>query len=220
VNVTDATHPLEPRDGDPVRRRILLAVLQIVADDGLDAVRHRRVAELAGVSLGSTSYHFASRDDLIEAAFDLYLDGAGALLDELDDGRISGGRADDPVAAVVGFVERLVALEFADPALVRAEYEMILHATRHPRLGERLATWEDARRRVVEQAFRSAGAPRPVDAARTLFALVRGIEVERLVHPDRVPALRRRLTPVVAALLGGRRPIPGTTVPIPRPGRG
>jgi DNA-binding transcriptional regulator YbjK len=188
-------------------------VLRIIADDGLDAVRHRRVADLADVSLGSTTYHFASRDDLIDAAFGLYLDEATTFLNGLARLGTGPGHTDtaatartsastDPLDALVSFVGRLLGGEFADPGLVRAEYDLILHATRRPALAERLVAWEDGRRTMLERAFRDAGAPRPADAARTLFALVRGIEVERLVHPRRTVQVRRRLQPVIAALLG------------------
>lgn len=60
-----------------------MATLDVIAEEGLDAVRHRRVADLAGVSPGSTTYHFASRDDLIDEAFAYYLDQAAALLGDL-----------------------------------------------------------------------------------------------------------------------------------------
>ena len=54
------------------RQRILDAVLEIVVEDGMRAVRHRAVAERAGVSLGSTTYHFSSIEELITSAFDYW----------------------------------------------------------------------------------------------------------------------------------------------------
>ena len=78
-----ATREPDPSGQRTVRDRIVAATLGIIAEEGLDAVRHRRVAERAGVSLGSTSYHFESRDDLIEAAFLQFLDNATAVLDDL-----------------------------------------------------------------------------------------------------------------------------------------
>ena len=52
--------------------RMLRAVLDIGVEEGMRAVRHRAVAERAGVSLGSTTYHFASIEDLITSAFDYW----------------------------------------------------------------------------------------------------------------------------------------------------
>ena len=54
------------------RNRILDAVLEIVVEEGMRAVRHRAVADRAGVSLGSTTYHFASIEELIISAFDYW----------------------------------------------------------------------------------------------------------------------------------------------------
>ncbi len=54
------------------RNRILDAVLEIIVEEGMRAVRHRAVADRAGVSLGSTTYHFASIEELIISAFDYW----------------------------------------------------------------------------------------------------------------------------------------------------
>ncbi len=54
------------------RQRILDAVLAIMVEEGMRAVRHRAVAERAGVSLGSTTYHFVSIEELITSAFDYW----------------------------------------------------------------------------------------------------------------------------------------------------
>ena len=40
-----------------------------LVEKGVRGVRHRAVAERAGVSLGSTTYHFSSIEDLIISAF-------------------------------------------------------------------------------------------------------------------------------------------------------
>ncbi len=54
------------------RQRILDAVLEIMVEEGMRAVRHRAVADRAGVSLGSTTYHFVSIEELITSAFDYW----------------------------------------------------------------------------------------------------------------------------------------------------
>jgi TetR/AcrR family transcriptional regulator, regulator of biofilm formation and stress response len=51
-----------------LREAIVAATVRIVARDGVGAVTHRRVAEEAGVSLSSTTWHFASKGDILEAA--------------------------------------------------------------------------------------------------------------------------------------------------------
>ena len=51
-----------------LRDAIVAATVRIVARDGVAAVTHRRVAEEAGVSLSSTTWHFDSKADILEAA--------------------------------------------------------------------------------------------------------------------------------------------------------
>jgi TetR/AcrR family transcriptional regulator, regulator of biofilm formation and stress response len=51
-----------------VRDAIVAATVEIVARDGVGGVTHRRVADRAGVSLSSTTWHFASKEDILEAA--------------------------------------------------------------------------------------------------------------------------------------------------------
>src|SRR5262245_4250116 len=47
------------------RRAVILdATLRLIATDGVDAVTHRRVAAVADVPLGSTTYYFESREQL------------------------------------------------------------------------------------------------------------------------------------------------------------
>jgi len=51
------------------KQRILLATLEVIKANGMRGVRHRAVAAQAGVSLGSTTYHFKSIEDLISSTF-------------------------------------------------------------------------------------------------------------------------------------------------------
>ena len=51
-----------------VREAIVAATVRIVAREGVAAVTHRRVAGEAQVSLSSTTWHFATKGDILEAA--------------------------------------------------------------------------------------------------------------------------------------------------------
>ena len=59
---------------DERTRDILEATLHLVAEGGVDAVRYREVAAAAGVPLGTVSYHYASRQELLRAAFTHFLE--------------------------------------------------------------------------------------------------------------------------------------------------
>jgi DNA-binding transcriptional regulator YbjK len=51
-----------------VREAIVAATVRIVADAGVAAVTHRRVAAEAGVALSSTTWHFEAKADILVAA--------------------------------------------------------------------------------------------------------------------------------------------------------
>ena len=54
-------------------------------------------------------------------------------------------------------------------------------------------------------SLEALGAPRPIDAARTIIDVVRGFEIERLTHPEaEFEDLARRLRLVVHALIAER----------------
>jgi DNA-binding transcriptional regulator YbjK len=56
------------------KHKIFLATLSIIRNEGMRAVRHRAVAKEAGVSLGATTYHFKTLDDLIASTFVYWLE--------------------------------------------------------------------------------------------------------------------------------------------------
>ena len=54
--------------GERRRAALVAAAAELLRSGGFDAVRHRAVAEKAGLPLASTTYYFASLDDLVVAA--------------------------------------------------------------------------------------------------------------------------------------------------------
>lgn len=51
------------------KRQIIDAAMQIIGRDGADRLTHRKVAAEAGLSLASTTYFYASKEDLVADAF-------------------------------------------------------------------------------------------------------------------------------------------------------
>ena len=95
------------------RRAILDATLRVIADGGVDAVTHRRVAAEADVALGSTTYYFASREELVREAFRHYLAEVTVALASLE--------RENPIERPADIAEALTDLarrEFAAPTLV------------------------------------------------------------------------------------------------------
>ena len=78
------------------REAIVSATVRTVAREGVAAVTHRRVAAEADVALSSTTWHFATKADILEAALEWTaareIDRIGEIADRL------GGTAFDPSA--------------------------------------------------------------------------------------------------------------------------
>jgi DNA-binding transcriptional regulator YbjK len=184
------------------RRAILDAALRVGAEAGVESVTDRRVAADAGVPLGSTTYYFASRDDLLHEAFRHH----AALVHGAIDA-IAGDAELSSVADVVAFLVEMVRRELADRALIVVEYELIVRAARDPALAREVNAYERALAARLGEALERLGVAQAFDAARTLITLVRGFEIECLTRPDpALGALRTRLELVLAALApaGGR----------------
>jgi len=54
--------------GERRRARLIAAARELLLEGGYDAVRHRAVADRAGLPLASTTYYFASLEDLVVEA--------------------------------------------------------------------------------------------------------------------------------------------------------
>jgi TetR/AcrR family transcriptional regulator, regulator of biofilm formation and stress response len=205
---------IKARSSAEVRRsEILEAALRVVADGGPDAITFRRVAERANVALGSLTYYFESREDLLREAFRLYLSEAVAFMSGIGEQK-RPQRPRDVIAVVLEIARR----EFSDdPAMVRAEYELILYAARDPVLAREFNAYERWMETRLASSLETLGAPRPIDAARTIIDVVRGFEIERLTHSGaELDDLERRLRLVIAALLNERETIPGAIRNRPR----
>jgi AcrR family transcriptional regulator len=73
ITVADLTFP--PREGGyakghETREQILQAALGLLVEEGSRAMSMRRVAAACGMKLGNLTYHFPSREDLIQALLD------------------------------------------------------------------------------------------------------------------------------------------------------
>lgn len=66
--------PSRTAKGSMRRQLVLEAAGQILLNEGFRAMTHRRVAEAAGVPLGTTTYYFTDRADLMHATVSLFLE--------------------------------------------------------------------------------------------------------------------------------------------------
>ena len=173
------------------RTQILDTTLMLIAEGGVDAVTHRRIADRADIPLGSTTYYFKSRTDLIGAAFDQFLLRLQALWESIDI---------DPTASAEHLVDYLVLhteRSLQDHDMLLIEYEMTLYAARDDALAAALHDWYDDLAERVAEGLRALGGDDVEEGGRTILHMMRGHELEALSRGT-VPDLRPRLERLVA----------------------
>jgi DNA-binding transcriptional regulator YbjK len=119
----------EPSTRTGGRRELILeAALRLIGRSGRESVTHRAVAEEAGVPLGSTTYYFESRDDLLAQALEHVAASEAARYGELATELIS---VKTPSELADRLISELVAAA-EDRVAYIAEYELWLEAGRRP----------------------------------------------------------------------------------------
>ena|SRR5829696_1508817 len=184
------------------REQILDAALRVIGRSGREAVTHRAVAEEAGVPLGSTTYYFDSRDDLLAQALEHVAGEAVRRYSRLAEELRSVA---SPKELADGLLSELVAAAEDRTAYI-AEYELWLEAGRRPELREAAESWCDAEQHAVAGAMVSLGSSDPATDASLVVAVIDGLG-ERLLGREQNPAkaakeLRPELVRLIERLVG------------------
>lgn len=181
---------------EKTRRRILDAAAHIFAEHGYAAGTTNRIAEQAGVSIGSLYQYFPNKDAILRALMDAHLDAGTRLLGErLAEGLPQG--LDDTLRV---FVRATIDNHRDDPRLHRVLFE---EAPRAPALLARLHEMEhravDATVQLLEQHpdVHTGGRLR----ARIVVATIESL-VHRLVTSD-TPVDPQQLEDEIVYLLAG-----------------
>jgi DNA-binding transcriptional regulator YbjK len=157
-----------PRRFDPDRRgRIVSAALESIVEFGVKDTTHRTVAAKADVPLGSVTYHFASINDVVAAAFGLFVQEQNTLYRA----RFEGVRTRDELVEIMA---RIVA---GGPERHRSGvlgFELHLAALRNAELRHLTEEWSAESRQVLGRFLD------PVDAAR-VDALLEGMILHALL---------------------------------------
>ena len=179
------------------REQILEAALRVIGRAGNQAVTHRAVAEEAGVPLGSTTYYFDSKDDLLQQALEhvaasevaRYRD-LGDQLREVESARELADRLIDEL--VDGVRDRTAYI---------AEYELWLEAGRRPELREAAQSWCDAEQRSVAGAMETLGSADPATAASLVVATLDGLGERILAREDDPADAAKEIGPELRRLI-------------------
>jgi DNA-binding transcriptional regulator YbjK len=178
------------------REEILRVALRLIGSRGMHAVTHRDVAREAGVPLGSTTYYFATKEELLREALRLFVAEEGARLRAAAQ-RFAGVRAEP--AAVVDAVLAEIGDTLTRPVEQVAQFELYLEATRTPALAEEAKACFAAYEEIAVAALRSGGAEDPERVAPLFIGLIEGLMFRQLIDP-REDWIERVLRPQVLAL--------------------
>ncbi|WP_369199631.1 TetR/AcrR family transcriptional regulator [Streptomyces sp. PU-14G] len=152
---------------DPQRReRIIAATLDLIAEEGIARVSHRRIAARAGVPLGSMTYHFSGIDQLLREAFRSFTDHIVAVFDTH---LAAAADRDQAREAVADLVHALSEESQRDLVLTQELYTL---AARQPSYRELTHAWMHRSRVHLEKHFDPG-------TARQLDALIEGMTLHR-----------------------------------------
>lgn len=165
------------------KEQILDAALRVIGRSGREAVTHRAVAEEADVPLGSTTYYFDSRDDLLGQALEHVAQKEAERHIELGQ-ELRKAKNARQLADML--VDQLV-YEIDDRDAYVAEYEIWLEASRRPELREAATSWCDAVQLAVAGAMEKLGSTDPAADASIVVAAVDGLG-ERVLGREHDPA--------------------------------
>ncbi|MEV6181932.1 TetR family transcriptional regulator [Streptomyces sp. NPDC052015] len=152
---------------DPQRReRIIAATLDLIAEEGIARVSHRKIAARAGVPLGSMTYHFSGMDHLLREAFGRFTDHIVAVFDAH---LAAPANPEQARQAVADLVHVLSEGSGRDLLLTQELYTL---AARQPAYRELTHEWMRRSRVHLEKHF-------DPDTARQLDALIEGLTLHR-----------------------------------------
>ncbi|MEU0530000.1 TetR/AcrR family transcriptional regulator [Amycolatopsis tolypomycina] len=183
--MTAATTP----KGERRRAALVEAAAKLLVEGGFDAVRHRAVAERAGLPLASTTYYFDSLEDLVTAAVEHHAKAELATgrrrLEEL------ATRNRGVQATVELVLDMLLGPESGDPAAdaeaVLLRYERLVVTGRRPYLRPLMRTLSAQLNELLTEIFARSGTPVTATELARLVALVDGAVVNALVEVDPEP---------------------------------
>jgi DNA-binding transcriptional regulator YbjK len=124
---------------DPDRReRIARAAIDVVAAHGVEGLTHRAVAAAARVPLGSTTYYFATLDDLLASAVETGMAETEQRLAEWS------AAIESERKLVPALITMLVDLTSTGRERLIVEYELYMAALRRPGLAALSSAWDRA----------------------------------------------------------------------------
>ena len=182
------------------REAIVAATVGIVAREGVAAVTHRRVAVEAGVALSSTTWHFATKADILEAALHWTarreVDRIGAIADHL------GSTELDPSAWAEELADWLLEQLTVEREIAVALYRLQVELLGSAGALEVHREWGDGLRAVGERVLERSTVTPELDV-RLIVATLDGLRMNLLNSGEQdIDWVRQAVRRQLQALLG------------------
>lgn len=173
-------------DHDKQKRLVAEAALNVIRESGLERATVRRIAEEAGLSVGSMRHYFASQEELFAFCMNLFVERVEKRLTEFE---LQGPLLQDLKRMLLQFLpvdeERTLEMEvwfsFSAKTLVYPELKRLSLSMQDGLL--------QASRFALHELAASGMARSGLDVeleAEKLYALVDGLAVHRLMQPERL----------------------------------
>lgn len=187
----------EPGEGKPLDERasqmqatsrtILQAAHQLLVSDGIKAVTMAGVARTAFVDVTTVTYHFQTREGLIEALMDhLYAEPIADLVEEARD----LPDVQDRWHAYLQAVRRMYRPDGAATGTApdtQAYFDIAAHALRTQSLRLRLACLQNWKVEAFLAELATDDVPSVEALGQFIFAAIDGIELHQAIDPDGFP---------------------------------
>ncbi len=176
--------PLEPksagRGAAAKRAAIVGATLDMLAEGDAAGVTHRRIAERAGLPLAATTYHFASKQEILEAAYQQIIAVALAEAQRIsDDG---AGKGEPALERIIAGMLDFYASRGRRNAI--AQFHLALFACRTENLAGFASRAHDAEVELLRARARASGVMMTRNLAEAVTSVVGGVLLLRMLGED------------------------------------
>lgn len=160
--------------------------MSLLVDEGIAGLTHRKVEDRAGAAHGSTTYHFGTREKLIDALLEMNASRQHELMNQ-----IALEASKDPtldrtdLRALLHFgMSRMMQLFLAEKDHALARFELYLYASRRPHLQNMVRYHRNMV--IAEQAatLRAMDVQHPEAASRMMLSLFEGIMIMVISVPS------------------------------------
>ncbi len=191
--------------GEERRELILRAALRVIGARGVGGATHRAVAAAAGVPVATTTYYFATLDELLEDALRRFVADEIAALRAATAELLAA--EDITAAAVADVVETTLVDSDPDRRLIAvAQFDLYVEAARRPALREVAGECIAAYQAFATAALEAVGVPEAEALAPIFVAVADGLGLQRVAQGEETaatPSLREALVLLLGAVSPG-----------------